>query len=78
MHLTNYSVNKKSKNFIKNNGDDIDNSSKWEFQQLKNKFESMNLDWDKLLYEKIYDVIIKTCISVEPLMLASVNRTKEH
>jgi len=38
----------------------------------------MNLDWDKLLYEKIYDVIIKTCISVEPYMLASINRTKEH
>ena len=31
MHLTNYSINKKSKDFVKNNGDDIESSSKWEF-----------------------------------------------
>jgi hypothetical protein len=29
----------------------------------------MGLDWKKILEKDIYDVIIKTCISVEDLML---------
>lgn len=45
---------------------------------LKNKFAEMGLDWESLLKGDIYDLIIKTCISVEPYMLQSVNRVKEH
>jgi len=35
MHLTNFSINKKSKNFVKNHGEEDESSSKWEFTMLK-------------------------------------------
>ncbi len=37
----------------------------------------MNIDYDKL-FNKIHDVVIKACISVEPFMLNSINKTQEH
>ena len=41
IHLTNFSVNKKSEKFKSNNGkgEDEDNSSKWSFKALKNAYE---------------------------------------
>jgi tubulin polyglutamylase TTLL4 len=37
----------------------------------------MGIDVEKL-FEKIKDIIIKTCIAVEPYMLNSINRSPEH
>ena len=37
----------------------------------------MNVDAN-LLFSKIHDLIIKTCIAVEPFMLRSINKTAEH
>jgi tubulin polyglutamylase TTLL4 len=41
VHLTNFSVNKKSENFVlnKNNGSDEENSSKWSFKALRKAYE---------------------------------------
>ncbi len=36
------------------------------------------MDWDSLLKSKIYDIIIKTCISVEADMLHGESRLKDH
>jgi len=78
VHLTNWSVNKYSENFIKNKGGPVeDDSSKWSFASLKKKFKEMNIDYDGI-FEKIKDIIIKTLISVEPLQLNSLSRTPEH
>ena len=78
VHLTNWSVNKYSENFIKNKGGPVeDDSSKWSFYTLKKKFKEMGIDYDGI-FDKIKDIIIKTLISVEPLMLNSLSRTPEH
>jgi tubulin polyglutamylase TTLL4 len=41
VHLTNFSVNKRSENFIvnKNNGEDEESSSKWSFKALRKAYE---------------------------------------
>ena len=75
MHLTNYSVNKKSSTFVKN--DDGENGSKWSLITLKNKLREMNIDVNDI-FKQINDIIIKTCIAVEPYMLNSINRSAEH
>ena len=79
MHLTNYSVNKNSQNFISNTDANLESqgSSKWSLQALLKKYEEMNID-HHALFERIYDLIIKTCIAVEPFMLKSINKTPEH
>jgi len=78
IHLTNWSVNKHSENFIVNTGAEADGSgSKWSFTALRKKFEEMNINHEEI-FEKIKDIAIKTIISVEPFMLNSSSRTTEH
>ena len=76
IHLTNFSVNKKSKNFIKIQNDQQDGEgSKWSFHALKKKFNEMKIDTDAI-FSKIEDIIIKNLISVEPLMISSLSSQK--
>jgi len=78
MHLTNYSINKYSENFVpnkdKSNGDagnaDGGLPSKWSFQELRQYFIRNFLDFDGL-FERIVDLIIKTLIAVEPKVRAA-------
>lgn len=78
MHLTNYSINKFSPDFVKNldnpKEDDTDgeasNASKWSFQELRKYFETNNLDYDGL-FGRIKDLIIKTLIAAEPSICAA-------
>lgn len=73
VHLTNYSINKKSEDYIKNKGkDDEVDAAKWSLQQLRDYFEQNNLDWDDV-NEEMNDIIIKTLISVE----SKINETME-
>ncbi|XP_006822303.1 tubulin polyglutamylase TTLL7-like [Saccoglossus kowalevskii] len=66
MHLTNYSVNKKSDNFEKT--DDVDSGSKRSIKFL-NDFLRKN-DFDvAALWKSIADVIIKTMVVAEPHVL---------
>ena len=69
MHLTNYSINKNNKAaFVQNSSADDDiEGSKWSIRGFRKVLRANNID-DKVLFNKIKDVIIKTFISVEPIM----------
>ena len=62
MHLTNYSINKRSKDFIKDELCGHKRSLKQVFEMLQKEF---NIDLDDL-WGKIKDLIIKSIISVLP------------
>lgn len=73
IHLTNFSVNKKSKNFIRVQNDVQDGEgSKWSFTALRKKFVELGLDFDGV-FLKIEDIIVKTLISVEHHMISSLS-----
>ncbi|KAL4496430.1 hypothetical protein ABPG72_014660 [Tetrahymena utriculariae] len=80
MHLTNYSVNKKSENFVKNNDvNDSGQGSKWSLKAWKDYLiQTIGLEAKEQLLKKMEDVIIKTCIAVEPYMNDSSSKTAQH
>jgi hypothetical protein len=68
IHLTNYSVNKNSSKFVKNKDPNIDNiGNKWSLTALKKKYKELEINSEEL-WRNIKDIIIKTCIAVEPYM----------
>eukprot|EP01004_Peranema_trichophorum_P011128 NODE_998_length_2193_cov_39.142029_g852_i0.p1 GENE.NODE_998_length_2193_cov_39.142029_g852_i0~~NODE_998_length_2193_cov_39.142029_g852_i0.p1 ORF type:complete len:651 (-),score=107.31 NODE_998_length_2193_cov_39.142029_g852_i0:239-2098(-) len=72
MHLTNYSVNKKSENFLKNTDADVDDvGSKWSITALQRYFIANNLPWDRV-WSEIQDVLIKTVISIEAIVNSKI------
>jgi hypothetical protein len=74
VHLTNFAVNKYSEEYEYNKGNQLDGfGSKWSLGALERKFKSLNLNWEETI-ERIKDVIIKTCISVEPHIVNGINR----
>ncbi|CAD8177226.1 unnamed protein product [Paramecium octaurelia] len=78
IHLTNFSVNKQSPNFIANNQDIGKQlkTSKWSHKEYKQQLMDQGIN-HKLLFKSIQDVVLKTCIAAEPLLLE--NRiTQEH
>ena len=65
MHLTNYSINKKSEKFMKNeNAEQDDVGYKWSLSAFCNHLEQVGIDMD-LLWSRIYDVFIKTIMCGE-------------
>jgi tubulin polyglutamylase TTLL5 len=65
-HLTNYSINKfNTKGFIK--PDEDLKGSKWSLSGFRRVLRANEID-DRILFAKIKDIIIKTFISVEPVM----------
>eukprot|EP01135_Chromosphaera_perkinsii_P005042 Nk52_evm19s311 gene=Nk52_evmTU19s311 len=72
MHLTNYSLNKKSKNFIKNTDADLDNTgSKWSLKALKTYLRKEGVDVDGL-WAKIEDLIVKTILSADSTLYTTM------
>ncbi|KAM6896935.1 tubulin polyglutamylase ttll6 [Xenentodon cancila] len=63
MHLTNYSINKNSENFVR----DEDVGSKRKFSSLNKYLESINCNIEKI-WNDIEDIIIKTLISAHPIL----------
>ncbi|XP_053703538.1 tubulin polyglutamylase ttll6 isoform X1 [Synchiropus splendidus] len=63
MHLTNYSINKHSQNFIR----DEDIGSKRKLSTLNKHLDMLRCDTDKM-WTDIEDVIIKTLISAHPVL----------
>ncbi|XP_023262611.1 tubulin polyglutamylase TTLL6 [Seriola lalandi dorsalis] len=63
MHLTNYSINKHSENFLR----DEDTGSKRKLSTLNKHLESISCNTEKL-WNDIEDVIIKTLISAHPIL----------
>jgi hypothetical protein len=77
-HLTNYSVNKKNEKFIQNQDWRQDNiGHKWSLNALNKHLESIGVD-TTLLWLKIYDLIIKSLISIEPIVLDSLRNLVVH
>lgn len=77
-HLTNYSVNKKNDKFIQNQDWRQDNfGHKWSLAALNKTLETMGID-TTLLWTKIYDIIIKSIISIEPIVLDSLKNLCVH
>ncbi|CAD8111210.1 unnamed protein product [Paramecium sonneborni] len=79
IHLTNYSVNKQSPNFIANNQDlqQQIKASKWSHKEYKKQLLAEGINY-KLLFKSIQDIVLKTCIAAEPLLLDSNGKTSEH
>ena len=64
-HLTNYSVNKHSDKFLKNEDPDNDMyGSKWSFKALMRYFKQNDMPGDTIR-DSIKDVVIKTLLSIE-------------
>lgn len=64
--LTNYSVNKKNDKFVQNSDVKQDNiGHKWSFSALMKFLKANKID-TQLLSSRIYDIVIKTIISIEP------------
>ena len=67
-HLTNYSLNKlNKKGFKQGSADDELSGSKWSLKALRKVLRSNGID-DKAVFQKIYDVINKTFLSVDPVL----------
>lgn len=63
MHLTNYAINKWSKNFVKGEGEDDDTASKRSIASVMKQIEeTFNVSRDQI-WEGIKDIINKTVIS---------------
>jgi tubulin polyglutamylase TTLL5 len=78
MHLTNYSINKKSENFIQNTDirkDDV--GHKWSLSALCRHLESVGVDTD-LLWSRIYDLVIKSILSIEPTVREASKKLALH
>jgi hypothetical protein len=64
IHLTNYAVNKKNVNYMKNNNDDLF-GSKWSLSSYKKYFQINKLDNEYTeIFERIKDIITKTIITI--------------
>ena len=65
-HLTNYSINKKSEQFQQNKSVlERDVGNKWSLSALQSHLESMGINMQPV-WERTYDAIIKSIISIEP------------
>lgn len=64
-HLTNYSINKKNDKYINNVNADIDDTGhKWSFAGLTKHLEHIGINMD-LMWSRIYDVVIKSILSID-------------
>ncbi|CAI2370307.1 unnamed protein product [Moneuplotes crassus] len=64
-HLTNYSINKKNPNFVKNESSEQDDvGGKWSLSSLCKHMERIGIDMD-LLWSRMYDIILKVIITGE-------------
>ena len=72
-HLTNYSINKRNEKFVQNllgSYEDETKTHKWSFSK---HLESLGVDLD-LLWSRIYDVIIKSLLSIDPVIITNFKR----
>jgi len=78
IHLTNYAVNRLARNYQSNSDCLIDDQgSKWSHTALKRTFAALNID-PEAVFARVKDVIVKTIIAAEPLMVNSVLQYARH
>ena len=74
IHLTNYSVNKKNQKFVQNTDANCDGvGHKWSFKALMKVLQEKGEDV-VTLWTNIYDIIIKSLISVEIPVIENIKR----
>ena len=78
VHLTNYSINRKHKNFISNSDAEKDDVSfKWSLAAFNDHLESVGINMG-FLWSRIFDVVIKTIALAEPYVLRESKRLQLH
>jgi tubulin polyglutamylase TTLL4 len=77
-HLTNYSVNKKAKDYISNQSvDDDGEGHKWSVHAFKVYCQSQGISFESIM-ESIEEIIIKSMISAEDPIASNTNRHAAH
>jgi len=77
-HLTNYSINKGSSTFVENSEVQADNvGHKWSISALNKHLRCIGVDID-LMWTRIMDAIVKSLLSVEPVIGARTKATATH
>jgi hypothetical protein len=79
-HLTNYSLNRYSSEFVKNKDATDDNfGHKWSVKALKKYMEAeVGVEKHEKLWSEIHDLIVKTMISVEGLIRQRMEERSAH
>jgi hypothetical protein len=78
VHLTNYSINKKSAAFQQTeNLNNDDQGFKWSLSAFCSHMQQINIDMD-LFWSRIYDVILKAIISGEDHIFTTFKKTCIH
>ncbi|OMJ73556.1 hypothetical protein SteCoe_27720 [Stentor coeruleus] len=78
VHLTNYSVNKKNENYIQNISEKEDGvGHKWSLTALMKYFKEKGVDTDDL-WMMIYDMIVKSVLSIEGHVMEASKRLGLH
>lgn len=78
MHLTNYSINKKSVKFQSNKDvNHDDEGSKWSLTGFVQYMKAQGHNMDKV-WQDIYDVILKSLISGEKHIVNALRRSVPH
>eukprot|EP00949_MAST-11_sp_MAST-11-sp1_P000951 g951.t1 len=73
IHLTNYSVNKQNKDFVKNEREEEDGrGSKWSLRALRQRLRKMGID-DNAIWKEIHEVIAMAFISIEAQVNAAID-----
>ena len=76
--LTNYSINKKSQNFVQNEDlEEDDYGFKWSLTAFCQHLQSMGVDMN-LFWSRIYDLIIKSILSGENNIFNAMKKTCIH
>mmetsp|Transcript_46291 Transcript_46291/g.107683 ORF Transcript_46291/g.107683 Transcript_46291/m.107683 type:complete len:937 (+) Transcript_46291:150-2960(+) len=77
-HLTNYSINKGSKNFVENQNVTADNCGhKWSFSALNKHLQHVGENVE-LMWTRIMDVIVKSLLSVQQSVSTATRETTVH
>ena len=73
IHLTNFSVNKRSKKFVKNTKEEKDGEgSKWSLTALKKHYESMGVNSDKVCFSLFSFSIRSKKLSLKHVLVLSL------
>lgn len=77
-HLTNYSINKKNEAFVQNeDAEDGDSGFKWSMTAFCTHMEELGIDVSHM-WAKIYDIIIKSLLCIEPQTKSQLRRSNVH
>ena len=74
MHLTNYSINKNSSDFVVNDDATAQSGHKWSLMALFDHFRAINVDTDKV-WESICNVVVRTLLSADGKINSSIKQS---